>query len=60
VSLIDALNELKMCCDAELILRTQAGIEFNNGNQNGTMKAAHDQAIQNVIKAAGQIISLAK
>ena len=55
MSLTDYLDVLRNAADAELILRTQASIEWAN-NIKGPMTEAHKASIANVIKAAQQLI----
>lgn len=54
--IVDQLNSLKVAMDTEETLRRAATTEFNSGEHNGVMKAAHDKSILAVIEAAKKLI----
>jgi hypothetical protein len=59
-NLVDAMDVLKNALLTEAVLRQSANTEWANGVQNGSMKQAHDQAIQQVIQAAENLIQLSQ
>lgn len=58
--IVSAMDALKITLETESALRQATNMEWANGNQHGPMRAAHDQAVQQVIQAAKYLISLAQ
>ena len=59
-NIVNELDYLRKCLEIEGSLREAATQEFNNGIQNGTMKQAHDKAIQDTLAAAKNLVAVSE
>jgi len=60
VDLLNAIDALKKRVDTETALRSAANDEWQSGERNGPMRAAHDQSLKNVVAAAQALMTVAQ
>ena len=59
IDVLNGIDALKRVIDQEAALRSAANDEWQRGEHDGPMRAAHDQAIRNVVSAARALLTVA-